>query len=157
MDLFRPQTLKGEWFPFGDGQVLVRLIPADVDAVFRKSHYKDRTSADIEKEGGECLGLALMTAYVLDRACHALVDTKNVWAPQEMVAGALPTELPAGAPGPETRADGMVRLDGFWSDAMKRVLLKELLRNDQLGMYAVDCSRSLAAKVEAKKEALGKA
>jgi hypothetical protein len=156
MDIFRPNTLAGEWFPFGDGEVQCRHIPADVDAAFRKTHYKDRTSADIEKEGGDYLNIAITTAYVLDRACYALVESKNLWAPAAMVDSAMPQLSPPGG-GPERRADGMVRLDGYWSDAVKRAVLKETLVNGQLGMYVIDCSKSLAAKVEAKKEALGKA
>jgi hypothetical protein len=156
MDLFRPKTLTGEWFPFGDGEILVRLIPADVDAAFLKNHYRDRTTADVAREGGDQLNLALTSAYILDRACYALVDSKNVWAPRDMVAQALPKELPPGAAQPEQREDGMLRLDGFWSDAVKKSVLKELLTHGLLGNYVQVCSRGLAAKVAARKEELGK-
>ena len=155
MDLFKPKTLTGEWFPFGDGEVLVRFIPADVDAALLKKHYRDRTTADVAREGGDQLNLALTSAYILDRACYALVDTKNVWAPRDMVA--LPNEVPLAAAQPEEREDGMVRLDGFWSEAVKKAVLKELLTQGLLGHYVQACSKSLAAKVAARKEELGKA
>jgi len=156
LDLFKPNTLKGEWFPFGDGELLVRIIPNDVDAKLHKGRYGDKTRELIEKEGGDHLGMLTMHLYLLDRACYALVDSKNVWAPADMVT-ALPKELPTGAAQPERREDGMVRLDGFWSEEVKRQVLAEALERGHLGFYVLDCSKSLSAKVEAEKEKLGKA
>jgi hypothetical protein len=40
---------------------------------------------------------------------------------------------------------------------VKRQVLAEVMERGLLGFYVLDCSKSLAAKAEAKKEQLGKA
>jgi len=147
MDLFKPNALKGEWSPFGDGKILVRLIPQDVDAGFHKAHLGDKQEFDPER----------MHAYLLCRASYALLDTENIWAPGEMVAKALPKERAAGEPAPDRRPDGMVRLDGLWSDAVKHAVLAETMEKRMLGFHVLDASKALAARIEVKKEELGKA
>jgi len=161
MDLFRPNTLKGEWFPYlDDGEALCRLIPNDVDGKFHKTRYGDRTREQIEKEGGDNLGMVTLHLYLVDRACFALVDTRNVWVPKEIVAAALASALAAEGPRPEERVEGeaiMVRLDGFWSEPVKRAVLNECMESGRFGYFLLECSKSLGAKAKAKKEALGKA
>jgi len=114
MDLFDSSALDGQWFVFRratqegdkDAEFKIRLVPGSKDREFFSRRFGLKAKADgrVDMQKAAEAGL--------DRACYALVDSRNATVPAKFLVS---------LPGDE--GERTVLLDGKLTDTVKRELL----------------------------------
>lgn len=119
MDLIKAAALEGEWFIYADdGQFRVRRIPAGKDQELYFQHF-GRSRKYSRKKGTETgeVDLARATEYTRQKAAFALVDSRNVSVPRQILGGTPLADAGEGQ---------TVTLDGHWSPEVKERVLFEV-------------------------------
>lgn len=147
MELIKAGSQDGKWFPYaGDAEFKVRRIPTGLEKESYFRHFGKR--AEVRRKGGAVISdtdVEAAQAHNQAMARIALVDSRNVLVPHELVKEVLP----AAEPDPE----GMVRLDGRWSDDVRRVVLAEV---PTLAGWVQEKAYSLTTRAAEEENDLGK-
>ena len=158
MQLIKQGSTEGRWFEFRESAramgspeertsadlacFRVRRIPTQFD----RTTYTDVYGAkqELRRRRGEVVTETdplKSQEYTLRLAAYALVDSFEAEVPAEIVAAA------------GVQAEGMTKLDGRWSDAVKRAVFGEL---PALASWVVQCASSLNASAAEEESQLGK-
>ena len=158
MQLIKAGSTEGRWFEFRESAramgspeertsadlacFRVKRIPTQLDretytAVFGPKQELRRRRGEVISEADPLKS----QEYTLRLANFALVDSFEAEVPAEIVALA------------GIRGEGMVRLDGQWSEAVKRAVFGEL---PALASWVVACASSLNASAAEEEKELGK-
>lgn len=147
MELIKAGSQDGKWFPYaGDAEFKVRRIPTGLEKESYFKHFGKR--AEVRRKGGAVISdtdVEAAQAHNQAMARIALVDSKNVLVPHELVKEILPLVEPDG--------EGMVRLDGRWSDDVRKVVLAEV---PTLAAWVQEKAYSLTTRAVEEEADLGK-
>lgn len=147
MELIKAGSQDGKWFPYaGDAEFKIRRIPTGLEKESYFRHFGKR--AEVRRKGGAVISdtdVEAAQAHNQAMARIALVDSRNVLVPHELVKDALPTVEPDAA--------GMVRLDGLWSEEVRRVVLAEV---PSLAGWVQEQAYSLTTRAAEEEAELGK-
>lgn len=151
MQLIKRGSVEGVWFEFKqDGapedeksaRFLIRRIPTAFDKENFRQHFGFK--AEVRRKNGAVisdLDYAKRIAHTLDLAIYALLNSEDAEVPSVIV--------------PTMKADesGMVKLDGQWSEDVKRLVLGEV---PSLATWIVARANTLTAQAVDEEEAKGK-
>lgn len=125
MKLAKKQEDEGQWVPFrlrDDGasktcQLKIRRLPKSKESELQFRHYGRKL---VWKNGRREIDREALDAYAIDKACYALLDSKDF--PEIEADDAEVAELLSKAMGRAVAVGEKVKVDGTWSDELKRLL-----------------------------------
>jgi hypothetical protein len=145
MQLIKSAAAEGVWFSYaGDAEFKIRRIPTGLEKESYFKHFGRKT--EVRRKGGAVISetnVEEAQQHNQEMARYALVDSRNV-----LVPGAL-----IGVNGFDPDPEGMVKLDGRWTDEIRRVVLAEVL---SLSAWVLEKANSLTTRAAEEEAELGK-
>jgi hypothetical protein len=149
LQLITKGSTAGVWCKYaGEAEFRIRRIPRDIALRMQREHFGAKSQ--IRRKNGELIVDSddqAQTAFNREAAAFALVDSRNVVVPAEVLAG---TELAEAA----ADAEGCICVDGKWSEPVKTAVFT-LLRDD-FYLWVLKQEAGLTAKAAQEEADAGK-